>query len=149
MGIPIPHALGCTFWQMCRIWLLLKIVAAWRQSRHGKGKIMARPKKEKQLTRTHHINLRLTETQYEIISEASKQAGLSLSEYVRAQLSKGKVVAKYEIVADVPELKKLIAEFGRIGNNLNQIARRFNLGGIHSQEMQKAVRQCIAEIFEM
>ncbi len=110
---------------------------------------MARPKKEKQIVRTRHINLRLTETQYEVISEASKQAGLSLSEYIRAQLSKGKVVAKYELVADIPELKKLTAEFGRIGNNLNQIARHLNQGGTHSQEMQKAIRQCMAEIFQM
>ena len=35
---------------------------------------------------------------------------------------KGKVIAKYEIVADVPELKKLVAEFGKIGSNLNQTA---------------------------
>ncbi len=27
----------------------------------------------------------------------------------------------YEVVADVPELQKLTAEFGKIGSNLNQI----------------------------
>ena len=32
-----------------------------------------------------------------------------------------RVIVKYEIVADVPELKKLIFEFGKIGNNLNQL----------------------------
>lgn len=110
---------------------------------------MARPKKERELTYTHLINLRLTDTQYSIISEAAKQTDLSLSEYIRTQLMKGKVIAKYEIVADVPEVKKLIAEFGKIGSNLNQIARHFNQGGIHSQEMQKKIHQCIAEIYEM
>ena len=44
---------------------------------------------------------------------------------------------EFEIVADVPELKKLVAEFGKIGRNLNQIARHFNQGGIHSQEMHQ------------
>lgn len=62
---------------------------------------------------------------------------------------KGKVIVKYEIVADVPELKKLIAEFGKIGSNLNQIARHFNSGGIHSQEMRKAINQSITDIYEM
>ena len=66
---------------------------------------MARPKKERELTYTHLVNLRLTDTQYEIISGAAKQADLSLSEYIRTQLMKGKVVAKYEIIADMPELK--------------------------------------------
>lgn len=55
----------------------------------------------------------------------------------------------YEIVADLPELKRLIAEFGKIGSNLNQIARYFNSGGIHSQEMRKYIQQGIAEIYEM
>ena len=110
---------------------------------------MARPKKEKELTYTHPVNLRLTDTQYDIITEAAKQADLSLSEYIRTQLMKGKVIAKYEIVAETPELKKLTGEFGKIGSNLNQIARYFNQGGIHSQEIQVMIRQCIAEIYEM
>ena len=110
---------------------------------------MARPKKENELPHTHHVNLRLTDTQYEIICKAAEQADLSLSEYIRRQVMKGKVIAKYEIVADVPELKKLIAEFGKIGSNLNQIARHFNQGGIHSQDMRQAIGKCLAEIHEM
>lgn len=86
---------------------------------------MARPRKEAEIIYTHHINLRLTDVQYEIISENAHRAELSLSEYIRRQLMKGKVIAKYKLVADLPELKKLIFEFGMIGNNLNQIARRF------------------------
>ena len=78
---------------------------------------MSRPRKEPEITYTHHINLRLTDVQYEIISENARRAELSLSEYIRRQLMKGKVIAKYELVADLPELKKLIFE----GNNLNQL----------------------------
>lgn len=110
---------------------------------------MARLRKESEITYTHHINLRLTDVQYEIISENAKRAGLSLSEYICRQLMKGKVIAKYELVADLPELKKLTAEFGKIGSNLNQIARHFNTGGIHSQEMRKAINEGITDIFEM
>ncbi len=110
---------------------------------------MARPKKENELTYTRQINLRFTDTQYDIVCKASGDAGLSISEYIRRQLMKGKVIAKYEIVADVPELKKLVAAFGKIGSNLNQIARHFNQGGIHSQEMRQAINRCIAEIYEM
>ena len=62
---------------------------------------------------------------------------------------KRKIIAKYEIVADMPELKKLVAEFEKIGSNLNQIARHFNQGGIHSQKMHQALNRCIAEIYEM
>ena len=93
---------------------------------------MARPKKEIELKHTHRIYLRLTDTEYEIVSANAKNANLSLAEYVRKQVMNQKIIIKYEIVADLPELKKLIAEFGKIGSNLNQIARHFNSGGIHS-----------------
>jgi len=112
-------------------------------------------KTKKELTRTKHVTLRFSETQYDILSEYAKQTELTLSEYIRAQLMKGKVVAKYDIVADIPELKKLIAEFGKIRSNLNQIARQLNAqnpagspsahySGPNSpmtQEMTESVRQ--------
>ena len=110
---------------------------------------MARPKKDKELQHKHQIMLRLTNTEYEVVSESAKAAYLPLAEYARKQIMKQKVTAKYEIVADLPELKKLVAEFGKIGSNLNQIARHFNSGGIHSQEMRRAIDQSVARIYEM
>ena len=104
---------------------------------------------EKELRRKHQIMLRLTDTEYEIVSENAKAAHLPLAEYARKQIMKQKLTAKYEIVADLPELKKLIAEFGKIGSNLNQIARHFNSGGIHSQEMRKKIDQSVTRIYEM
>lgn len=110
---------------------------------------MARPKKEKELRHNHQIMLRLTDTEYEIVAANAKAANLSLAEYARKQIMNKRVIVKYELVADLPELKKLIGEFGKIGSNLNQIARHFNSGGIHSQEMRKAINQSIARIYEM
>ena len=42
---------------------------------------MARPKKHKELKRNHQIMLRLTDTEYEIISSNAKNASLPLAEY--------------------------------------------------------------------
>ena len=110
---------------------------------------MARPKKEKELLHNHQIMLRLTDTEYEIVAAKAKDANLPLAEYVRKQVLNKKIIAKYEIVADLPELKKLIAEFGKIGSNLNQIARYFNQGGIISAEMRGEIKKCIRDIYEM
>ncbi len=110
---------------------------------------MARPKKDKELRHKHQIMLRLTDTEYEIVAENAKTANLPLAEYVRKQVMKQKIIAKYEIVVDLPELKKLVAEFGKIGSNLNQIARHFNSGGIHSQAMRKAIEQSVSRIYEL
>ena len=81
--------------------------------------------------------------------ENAKAASLPLAEYVRKQITNKKVIVKYEIVADLSELKKLIAEFGKIGSNLNQIARYFNTGGLHSQEMRNEIKKSIAEIYKL
>ena len=110
---------------------------------------MARPKKEKELKRNHRVTLRFTDVEYEVITENAKAAKLPLAEYARLQALDRKVSVKYEIVADVPELKKLIAEFGKTGSNLNQIARHLNQGGPQSAEMLKSIRQCMAEIYAM
>lgn len=110
---------------------------------------MARPKKEKELKRNHRVTLRFTDVEYEVITENAKAAKLPFAEYARLQALDKKVSVKYEIVADVPELKKLIAEFGKTGSNLNQIARHLNQGGLQSAEMLKSLRQCMAEIYTM
>ena len=95
---------------------------------------------------THQIMLRLTDTEYEIISSQAKAANLPLAEFARKQIMNKRVIIKYELVAELPELKKMIAEFGKIGSNLNQIARYFNSGGIHSQEVQKSLQQSLSNL---
>ena len=109
---------------------------------------MARPKKHKELKRNHQIMLRLTDTEYENISSNAKNASLPVAEYARKLITGKPPKITYEVVADLPELKKLIGEFGKIGSNLNQIAHHLN-GGIHSQEMRKYIQQGIADIYEM
>lgn len=110
---------------------------------------MARPKKDTALRRSHPVMLRFTDAEYARLLSHTKAANLPLAEYLRRQVTGKKVIVKYEIVADLPELKKLIAEFGKIGSNLNQIARHFNSGGIHSQEMKQKINQGISDIYEM
>ena len=36
---------------------------------------------------------------------------------------------------------------GKIGSNLNQIAKYFNTGGTHSQAMENEIHQCISDLF--
>lgn len=49
---------------------------------------MARPKKNKELQHKHQIMLRLTDTEYEIVSESAKATHLPLAEYARKQVMK-------------------------------------------------------------
>ena len=96
---------------------------------------MTRPKKE-EMYRNHRITVRFTETEFSIIETAAKQANMSLASYVRTQVLKGKVQTKIEIV-------------GKIGSNLNQIAKYFNQGGILSQEMRGEINKRLRDLYEM
>lgn len=110
---------------------------------------MTRPQKEMDMKREHRVTIRLTDIEFSIIENAAEQAEMSISEYMRTQTMEGNVTARFEIVADVDEIKKLIGEFGKIGNNLNQIARYFNQGGIISSEMRNEIRKSLRDIYEM
>lgn len=110
---------------------------------------MTRPKKEKTLTKTKDVHLRMNETEYTLLIEKARASDMTVSEFVRNALNNQNVIIKYEITADVPEIKQLIRQFGKIGNNLNQIARYFNQGGIISSEMKKEIRKALRDIYEM
>lgn len=110
---------------------------------------MTRPKKDESLTKNKDVHLRMSETEYEILLERSTASNMTVSNFIRNALDRQNVIIKYEITADVPDIKKLIGELGKIGNNLNQIARYFNQGGIISSEMRKEIKKSLRDIYEM
>ena len=110
---------------------------------------MARPKKTESAVLTHRLAVRLSDTQYEIVRLYANQMGMSMAEYIRHQAVHGKVNIDYQVVASIPDLQNLTNEFGKIGNNLNQIARYFNTGGLQSKAMREEINSCIAQIMQM
>lgn len=110
---------------------------------------MARPKKEETVFRGKRITVRFSDSEYETVNKYAREANLTVSEYIRKLAVGDTVTIRYDIVADMPELQRLAAEFGKIGSNLNQIARYFNMGGVRSKAMQDEIHECISKIFEM
>lgn len=104
---------------------------------------MARPKKDKEYAKDHRVTVRFSEDEYNVISTNSGSAGMTVSEYIREQLSKGKVVATYKIVSDTESVKKLAEEYHKIGINLNQIAKHLNSGGEASEALVSEIKKCI------
>ena len=110
---------------------------------------MTRLQKDESLTKIKDVHLRMSKTEYEIFLERANTSNMTVSDFIRNALDNQNVIIKYEIIADVPEIKKLISECGKIGSNLNQIARYFNQGGIISAEMRGEIKKCIRDIYEM
>ena len=96
-----------------------------------------------------NVTIRFDQNTYDKIEATARAADLSVSEYIRRMVVKGKVVVRQEVVAEVPMLKKLIAEFGKIGSNINQIAHHYNGGGVRSKEMYERTQRAISELYAM
>lgn len=110
---------------------------------------MARPRKNESQTKLHVIPVRLSETQHSIVTRNAEKAGLSMAEYIRQQAVHGSINTEYRIVADFPEIQKLTRELSAIGNNLNQIARYFNTGGLQSKSILEDINEAVSGIMEI
>ena len=73
--------------------------------------------------RNRQLVVRFTESEYASISSGAKNAGMSLSSYVRHLAVDGKVDVHYHLSHDSDDLGAILAQLGKIGSNLNQIAR--------------------------
>ncbi len=105
--------------------------------------------KKKIIKKGRNVTIRFDQETFDKIEATARAADLSVSEYIRRMVTKGKVVIHQEVVAEVPMLKKLIADFGKIGSNLNQIAHHYNGGGVRSREMYERTQRAISELYAM
>ena len=93
--------------------------------------------------------VRLTDSELAIVSEQANQLKQPLAVYVRENILYSASPEKTSIHFDLSELRPVVTEFSRIGNNLNQIAKYYNGGGIESQEMESEIRRCIKQLFQL
>ena len=77
-------------------------------------------------TTRRQVNFRLSEEEAAKVMQAAENAGLSLSAYVKTLAVSSKVKP---MVIDREQGKQLIAALGKMGSNLNQIAKVANQGG--------------------
>jgi hypothetical protein len=77
--------------------------------------------------RTKKIDVRFTEDEYELVLAMEKELGISKTELVRIRIlndAKKVVVNSKELIM---QLDAVGAEMGRVGNNINQLAKHANV----------------------
>ena len=89
------------------------------QEQRGKG----RPAKEESTKLTRSINLKLTEDDYDAISEKATSVGMKPTQYARRMVLNGSIKSRY--TKEELDLRRKIAG---MANNLNQLARKANAG---------------------
>lgn len=86
---------------------------------------MARPQIHTDKKRTSIIRVRVTETEKAGLAQAAKESGFTISDYVRIKA----INSKPQMRRKLPERQLVVAflaELGKIGSNINQIARGIN-----------------------
>ena len=89
-------------------------------------------KKSENRQRQKQIKIRCTAEEFNAAAANAAQSGLSVSGYARAaMLGNAGARAKARLPVDGQLLRQVLAQHGRYGNNLNQIAYVLNAEGSH------------------
>lgn len=90
-------------------------------------------------TRPKQLSFRMNEEEYKLLQEKVAESGKNQQEYILACVLDKSIV-------NTDGIKELLPELKRIGNNLNQVARRCNEGVLPSEA---EVRECREELNEV
>ena len=100
--------------------------------------------------RTHVVKTRLTDEEHELFLNQCRTYGISQSEMLRQAMTRLQIKPVIHVSAVNDELLsaigKLTAEYGKIGGNLNQIARALNEYGTPYNALSVEVRAAISDL---
>ena len=90
--------------------------------------------------KTHVIKFRVTETEKLELENTAKLLHLSLSTLIRRALHSAKIERTVVVAGGGEEtlnaVSTLLAQCGKVGGNLNQLARHFNSGGADTEQLR-------------
>ena len=92
--------------------------------------------------RTRQLSVRLTENELQEVKRKVIRSGLRQQDYIRLILLDG-------IVTNTDGVKAVIPEMKRIGNNINQIARKCNEGGSVWSEDMEHIRKEMKRLWQL
>ncbi len=108
------------------------------------------PKRYNTPHRSRVVKTRLSEDEYADFTARLSPYGISQSEFLRQAIRRATIRPVVHVSAVNDELLsaigKLTAEYGRIGGNLNQIARYLNEYGAPYNALSSEVRTAIADL---
>lgn len=96
------------------------------------------------------VKTRLTKEERQDFEEKCRTLSISQSEYLRQAIFSGKVSTTIKVTANNEEmltaLSNLVAQYGKIGSNLNQIARHLNEYGFPYRDLATGLKGCVADL---
>ena len=102
--------------------------------------------------RKNVVKTRLDDAELFVLDWRAKQSGISRSEYLRRLIFRGfhpKIQVTCRDDEMLAEIGKLTTAMDRIGNNLNQIARRLNTYDEPYPELSEEVKDAISDLTDL
>ena len=100
--------------------------------------------------KTHVIKFRVTAEEKASLELTCKLLNLSLSTFIRRALHSAKIERTVVVVGGGEEtltaVSTLLAQCGRVGGNLNQLARHFNSGGADTEQLRAKLLDELADL---
>jgi len=109
----------------------------YRKPEIFKIEIMARPKSEIYKLRVFQVNIRLTAEEQVFVENQASYYGISVVEYVRKR-ALNKQLPKHALS---PINRELLIELSRIGNNVNQLAKKSNQNFLDKYVFNRDLRE--------
>lgn len=99
--------------------------------------------------RTHLVTVRFTGDEFARLNYICDRLNITKAEHIRNSVFQlGGDGPLFQIALDNGSARELTAQFGKIGSNLNQIARRLNSGEQADNEIRDAINDCISDMNE-
>ena len=96
--------------------------------------------------RTHIAHARMNDDEWTLFMSQLDQLGLSQSEFIRQAIFTAKVNVTVQPVFQSDTLDEIAAQYGKIGSNLNQIARYLNEYGVPYNALSSEVRAAVSDL---
>ena len=97
--------------------------------------------------RSHFVNVRLSDDEWEQLSIICELLDENRSKYIRRRIFTGRIPRPvFQYALDEATSKAVTGQLGKIGSNLNQIARKLNSGERADNQMTDAIGNCLSDI---
>ena len=97
--------------------------------------------------RSHFVNVRLSDDEWEQLNIICELLNENRSKYIRRRIFTGRIPRPvFQYALDEATSKAVTGQLGKIGSNLNQIARKLNSGEQANHQMTDAIGNCLSDI---
>ena len=97
--------------------------------------------------RSHFVNVRLSDDEWEQLNIICELLNENRSKYIRRRIFTGRIPRPvFQYALDETTSKAVTGQLGKIGSNLDQIARKLNSGEQVNHQMTDAIGNCLSDI---